>query len=382
MRDYVYLDNNATTRPREEVVAAMQPLLAEAYANPSSTHQFGQSVRHRLECARTQVADLLHADPNEVVFTSGGTESINLAVRGVLAGRSGPSRIVMSAVEHPAVRRIGRQLIREGGAVDEVGVDREGRLDLAELAAKVTPDTALVSLIWVNNETGIISDVEAVARIAADRGVPVHLDAVQAAGKVPIDVQTLPVQLLSISAHKFHGPKGVGALFVRRRTRLSPLILGGRQERDLRGGTENVPGIVGLGMAAEMAGRQGLADVPRIAVLRDRLEEGILQGVSIARVNGAGASRVANTTSIAFRGLPAEAILLLLSEGGVCVSAGSACSSGSLEPSHVLQAMAVEPEYAHGSIRFSLSSFTTAEEVDRAVRMMPEVAERLAGLAR
>jgi cysteine desulfurase len=378
MREWIYLDNNATTRPLEAVVDAMRPFLTEAYANPSSVHQFGQSVRHQVECARARVARLIGAEPREIVFTSGGTESINLAVRGALAFHPGKRRLVTSAVEHSAVQRLGRQLAREGYEVVEIGVDADGRLDLNALADHLDEQTALVSVMWANNETGILFDVEAVAALARERGVPLHLDAVQAVGKVPVDVGAVPAALLSLSAHKFHGPKGAGALFVRSRTRLRPLIIGGRQERDLRGGTENVPAIVGMGVAAEDAASRPTEDVERIRGLRDRLERGIVAAVESARVIGGNSPRVHNTSNIGFHTLQAEALLLLLSERGICASSGSACASGSLEPSHVLGAMGVDREYAHGSIRFSLSRFTTVAEIDQVIATIPELVGRLA----
>ncbi|MCP4249398.1 MAG: aminotransferase class V-fold PLP-dependent enzyme [bacterium] len=380
MADLIYLDNNATTRPLDEVVAAMEPFQRELYANPSSVHQFGQAVRHRVECAREQVAELLGAAAREIVFTSGGTEAINLAIRGVLAADPARRQVITSAVEHSAVKRLTEQLVREGFTVEAVSVDDQGQLDLDELAARISDQTALVSVMVANNETGVLMDVERIATITSERGVPLHLDAVQAMGKVRIDVASLPVRLLSISGHKFHGPKGVGALFVRRRTRIRPLIIGGRQERDLRGGTEFVPGIIGLGAAAEAAaGRIGEV-TDKVASLRDRLEAGICRAFPTARVFGQAAPRVCNTTNIGFQALEAEAILLLLSERGICASSGAACSSGSLEPSHVLAAMNVDPLWAHGAIRFSLSPFTTVDEVDRVVELLPELLARLEAL--
>ncbi len=369
----IYFDNNATTRPLDEVVEAMLELLRVDYANPSSVHQFGQRVRHRVECAREQVAALIGASPKEIVFTGGGTESINLAVRGVLAAQPTKRRLVTSGVEHSAVKRLGEQLAREGYVVERVGVDQEGRLDLAELERRLDDETALVSVMWANNETGVLFDVERIAALTADRGVPLHLDAVQAVGRVPVDVASLPVQLLSLSGHKIHGPKGTGALYVRRRTRLRPLLVGGRQERDLRPGTENVAGIVGLGLAAEICGRRFERVRDEVAALRDRLERGIRQYCPNTRVNGGGAPRTYNTTNIGFENLQAEAILLVLSEHGICASSGAACSSGSLEPSHVLQAMNIETRFAHGAIRFSLSQFNTADQVDRVVEALPRL---------
>lgn len=375
----IYLDNNATTQPLPEVVDAVTDALRNGYANPSSVHQFGQAARHAVECARAQVAALINAEPRDMIFTSGGTESINLAVRGLLAYRGEKCHIVTSTVEHSAVQRLCQQLQREGHHVDEIEVDADGRLNLNMLADRVTDQTALVSLMWANNETGVLFDIPAIAQIVAQTGAMLHLDAVQAAGKTPIDVAALPVHLLSISAHKFHGPKGAGALFVRKRTRIRPIIIGGRQERDLRGGTENAPAIIGMGAAAEQAAaslQDGSHDP--IRTLRDRLESAILSAAPDAVVSGAGAPRIDNTTNIGFRGLSAEGMLILMSENGVCASSGSACSSGSLEPSHVLAAMGVPDEYAHGAIRFSLSRFTTPEQVDRVAALVPQLTSRLA----
>lgn len=378
----IYFDNNATTRPLPEVLEAMLPFLTESYANPSSVHQFGQAVKHRMECAREQVAAMIGASPREIIFTGGGTESINLAIRGAAAMRPECHRVVTTQVEHSAVLRVVERLQAEGYSIDYVGVDREGRINEAEWDAKLTEDTALVSLLHANNETGVLFDVPRLAAVAAERGIPVHVDAVQSAGKIPIDVGSWRVQLISMAAHKFHGPKGVGALYVRRRTRLSPLIVGGTQERQMRGGTEHVPGIIGMGVAAEVARR----DCPRIArevgALRDALEDGIQSAMPSAHVNGKGADRIYNTANISFEGLEAEAILLLLSEAGICASSGAACSSGSLEPSHVLKAMGIAERIAHGAIRFSLSRFNTRDEVDEVVASMPGLLSRLTALIR
>lgn len=378
MADYVYLDNNATTRPLDRVVEAMLPFLRGHYANPSSVHQFGQQVRHQVECAREKVAGLIHADPKEIIFTSGGTESINLAIRGALAAKPAKRQVITSAVEHSAVHRLAAQLAREGYPVDEIGVDREGRLDYDALEAKVNEETALISVMHANNETGVLFDVERVCRIAERHGVRVHVDAVQSAGKVAIDVQAWPVHLLSLSAHKFHGPKGAGALYVRKRTRIVPQTIGGRQERDLRGGTEDVAGIVGMGAAAEEAADLSSDKIKPIRRLRDEFESRVLSSIPIAQVNGARAERLCNTSNIGFARLQSEALLILLSERGICASAGSACSSGSLEPSHVLKAMGVDPAVAHGALRFSLSRFTTPAEMHRAVEVLQEVVKRLA----
>jgi len=376
----IYLDNNATTQPLPEVIEAMRACLHDAYANPSSVHQFGQTVRHQVECAREKVAELLAASPKEIIFTSGGTESINLAIRGGLRIHPHRRHFVTTAVEHSAVLRVAEQLAAEGYTVDYVGVDQDGRLDEAQWAQMFTDQTALVSLIHANNETGVMFDVPRLAAVAARKGVPIHVDAVQSAGKVAIDVASWPVQLISIAGHKFHGPKGVGALYVRRRTRIEPLILGGSQERLLRGGTENVEGIVGMGVASEIAIRDYAKTADYVRRLRDALEQGVRASIPIAHVTGQGAERIYNTSDIAFEGLESEAILILLSEAGICASAGAACSSGSLEPSHVLKAMGIEERIAHGAIRFSLSRFNTREEIDHVVTSLPQLLSRLAVL--
>jgi cysteine desulfurase len=377
----IYLDNNATTQPLPEVVEAMHTCLREAYANPSSVHQFGQGVRHKVECAREQIARLIGASPKEIIFTSGGTESINLAIRGGLRIHPHRRHFVTTAVEHSAVLRVAEQLAAEGYTVDYVGVDQEGRLDEAEWAEKITDRTALVSLLHANNETGVMFDVPRLAAVAAEKGVPVHVDAVQSAGKVPLDVTSWPVQLVSIAGHKFHGPKGIGALYVRRRTRIEPLIRGGSQERLLRGGTENVEGIVGMGVAAEIAIRDCERVKKDVGGLRDLFEAGVLARVPFAHVSGRGAERIYNTSNLAFEGLEAEAILILLSEAGICASAGAACSSGSLEPSHVLKAMGIDDRIAHGAIRFSLSRFNAREEIDHVVSILPGLLSRLTVLS-
>lgn len=377
----IYLDNNATTQPLPEVVEAMRACLTEDYANPSSIHQFGQAVRHQVECAREKVAGLLGASPKEIIFTGGGTESINLAIRGGVRIHPHRRHFVTTAVEHSAVKRIAEQLTVEGYVVDSIGVDREGRLDEDEFRQKVTDQTALVSLIHANNETGVVFDVGRLAAIAAEKGVPVHVDAVQSAGKMPLDVTAWPVQLISLAAHKFHGPKGVGALYVRRRTRLEPMILGGSQERQLRGGTENVEGIVGMGVAVDIALRDRESIADRAGKLRDSFEEKVLGAIPIAHVNARGAERIYNTSNIGFEGLQSEAILILLSEAGICASAGAACSSGSLEPSHVLKAMKLDERTAHGSIRFSFSRFNTMLEVEEVVRLLPGIIARLQAIS-
>ncbi len=376
----IYLDNNATTMPLGEVIEAMARSLREDYANPSSVHQFGQKVRHRVECAREQVATLIGAEPREMVLTSGGTESINLAIRGVLQSSPAKRHVLTTAVEHSAGMRLTEQLKKEGYRVDYVSVDREGRLDTDEWNAKLSEDTALATFIHVNNETGVIFDVVPLAQAAIDRGAVVHVDAVQSVGKMPIDVSNWPVHLVSLSAHKFHGPKGIGALYVRRRTRLEPMIVGGLQERELRAGTENVPGIVGMGVASEIALRDIQSHAKQLTKLRDRLEQLICERVDFATVNGQGSTRISNTANISFGSLQPEAILILLSEAGVCASSGAACSSGSLEPSHVLEAMYGHDPIAHSAVRFSLSRFNTEKEIDEVANMMPNLLQRLSAL--
>ena len=377
----IYLDNNATTQPFPEVIEAMRDSLAQGYANPSSIHQFGQTVRHAVDLAREQVAKLLGATSKEIIFTSGGTESINLAIRGGLTIHPGRRRFLTTAVEHSATMRVAEQLAREGYEVIYVGVDRDGRIDEEEWASSITADTALVSFMHANNETGVLFDVPRMAAVAADRGVPVHVDAVQSAGKMPLRASDWPVQLVSIAGHKFHGPKGIGALYIKRRTRLSPMILGGSQERELRGGTENVEGVIGMGVAAEIALRDCDEVSRRVGELRDALERGITPEISTAHVNARGAPRIYNTSNISFEGLQSEAILILLSEAGICASSGAACSSGSLEPSHVLKAMGIQERIAHGAIRFSLSRFNTKEEIDEVVDVLPGILARLTPLS-
>lgn len=377
----IYLDNNATTKPLAAGIEAMIPLLAQEYANPSSLHRPGRAARERVERAREQVAGLIGARPKEIVFTSGGTESINLAIRGIFGGGNRRQELIISAVEHSAVRRLADRLEAEGCQVVRIGVDASGLLDLDNLDSKITDSTSLISIMHANNETGVIFDVEAVCEIAQRHSVPVHLDAVQSAGKLPLDVRSLPVNLMSISGHKMHGPKGVGALFIRRRTRLRPLMVGGGQERGLRPGTENVPAIVGFGVAADQASRLADAQGASIRKLRDEFERIVTSLIPIAHVIGEPASRLPNTSNIGFAGLQSEIIVQLLSERGVYASAGAACGSGSLEPSHVLQAMAIEPAIAHGAVRFSLSRFTTDKEIHDTVEILNAVITRLRAMA-
>jgi cysteine desulfurase len=374
--DIVYLDNNATTRPAPEVVAAMLPYLSELYGNPSSMHRFGQRSRQAVEEGRHQVASLLGAADSEILFTGGGTEAINTAIRGLLAARTPRKKIVTSTVEHSATRELCQTLARDGVEIVEIPVDLAGALDLDRLNTAVDERTALVSIMWANNETGVLFPAERIAQICREKHVPFHCDGVQAVGKMPVQVKDVGMDAMSLAGHKFHGPKGVGALYVRRGLRIRPLLIGGPQETGRRGGTENVPGIVGMGQAAQLAA-ENLGEMPRVAALRDRLEQSILETIEDSHVNGRTDQRLPTTTNIGFARLEAEAILLLLSEQGICASAGAACSSGSLEPSHVLRAMGIDNKVAHGAIRFSLSRYTSGQEIDRVLQVLPGVISRL-----
>ncbi len=377
----IYLDNNSTTRVAPEVVAAMMPFWEGQYGNPSSIHRAGQAARHAIEMARERVAELIGAKSRDIVFTSGGTEADNLAILGTLAAYPTKRHIITTSVEHVAVHSLCERLAGEGYRVSWLKVDEKGHLSLDQLEAELCDETALVSVMYANNETGVIFPIEKIAAVCGARGVPFHVDAVQVAGKIPIDVTRLGANLLSFSAHKIHGPKGAGALYVGRKTRLRNQLVGGHQERDLRPGTENVPAIVGFGEAARLACERLKTDGwGRVAALRDELERGILAAVPFARVIGDASCRVPNTTNISFEALEAEAILIALSELEVCASSGSACSSGSLEPSHVLRAMGIDERAAHGSIRFSLSTESTKEECRAAVETVKRVVTRLAAL--
>jgi len=373
----IYLDNNATTRAAEEVIAEMLPYLTTYYGNASSMHSFGGDLRHKIDQARQSVAQLLNCEPDEIIFTSGGTESDNTAIRGAVALNPDKRHIITSRVEHPAVRSTCRELQREGYRLTELGVDSLGRLNLEELERAITDDTALVTIMYANNESGVIFPLERIVRICQSRGVLFHTDAVQAVGKVPIDLSTLPVDMLSLSGHKLHAPKGVGALFIRRGTAVAPFMVGGHQEFGKRAGTENVPGIIGLGKACELAREHVREENGRVKALRDKLEEGLLRDCLDARVNGDRETRLPNTTNISFDYVEGEAILLMLDRLGICASSGSACTSGSLEPSHVLRAMGVPFTSVHGSIRFSLSRYNTEEEIDTVIREMPGIIRRL-----
>lgn len=374
--DLVYLDNNATTQPAPEAIEAMQPYLREWWGNPSSVHRFGQHARQGVDTARAQIAQLIGCADAELMFTGCGTESINTAVHSLLASRAPRNRLVTSTVEHAAMHELAAELQKSGVQVVEIGVDSSGALDMDQLEASIDDQTALVSIMYANNETGVLFPVDKIAKLCRERRVPFHCDATQAVGKIAINVKELGIDVMSFAGHKFHGIKGVGGLFVRRGMRMRPLLIGGPQERNRRGGTENVPGIVGTGKAAELA-QSHLGEMAKVAALRDKLEKGILSNIPETGVNGSTEHRVPNTTNISFSRLEAEAILLLLSEQGIAASAGSACSSGSLEPSHVLQAMHLDKSIAHGAIRFSLSRYTTEQEIDRALEVLPGIIDRL-----
>jgi len=381
MNRVVYLDNNATTRVADEVVEAMLPFFSELYGNPSSMHAFGGQVARHVARAREQVAAILGADPTEILFVSCGSESDNMAVRGVLEASPDKRHVVSTRVEHPAVLSLCNHLRKRGYEVTLLGVDGEGRLDLTELRNALRPDTAVVSVMYANNETGVVFPVEEVGQIVKAHGAAFHVDAVQAVGKIPLDMSRSTIDLLSLSGHKLHAPKGVGVLYIRKGVRLVPLIIGGHQERNRRGGTENVASIVGLGRACELAQAALGEENERVCHLRDKLENGILCSIPNVRVNGNREHRLTNTTSISFEYIEGEAILLLLDQLGICASSGSACTSGSLEPSHVLRAMGVPFTAAHGSIRFSLSRYNTEAEIDYVLEHLPPLIERLRNIS-
>jgi cysteine desulfurase len=382
MDPVIYFDNNATTRLAPEALEAMQPYLTELYGNPSSIHAFGSQVGRKIQEAREQVAALLGAaDPVEVVFTSCGTESDNAAIRGLLESQPQKRHIVTTQVEHPAVLSLCQHLEKKGYRVTWLRVDGNGALDLDELKDSLADDTALVSIMYANNETGVIFPIDAIGKIVKAGGIPFHVDAVQAAGKVPLNLKQTPVDMLTISAHKFHGPKGVGALYVRRGITFRPFMIGGHQERGRRGGTENVAAIVGMGKAAALALKNMPEEERRVEKLRDRLETSLLESCPEARMNGDSQTRLPNTLNMSFKFLEGEAILVLLDQEGICASTGSACTAGSAEPSHVLRAMGVPPDWLQGAVRFSLSRYTTEEEVLSVNQKVPSIVQRLSGLS-
>ena len=382
MASEIYFDNNATTRVLPEVADVMLPFLTEYYGNPSSIHRFGSQVGQKITEARAQVAALLDAaDPVEVMFTSCGTEGDNAAIRGILEARSEKRHIVTTQVEHPAVLGLCQHLEKKGYRVTWLGVDQDGALDLEELRAVLSDDTALVSIMWANNETGVIFPIAEIGAIVRSRGIPLHVDAVQAAGKLALKVKDLPIDLLTISGHKFHAPKGVGALYVRRGIPFPPFMIGGHQERNRRAGTENVAAIIGMGKAAEIALGRLAEDATRVKKLRDQLEALLLDSCPDSRVNGQRQNRLPNTLNISFRYLEGESILVLLDQQGICASTGSACTAGSSEPSHVLRAMKVPADWLQGAVRFSLSRFNTEAEVYYVNQKAPPIVQRLVGLS-
>jgi cysteine desulfurase len=371
-----YFDNNATTRIAPEVVEAMIPFLREFWGNPSSAYGFGAQVHKHVEAARDKVAALIHADPKEVTFTSCGTESNNSAIHSALVS-SGKRHVVTTAVEHSANINFGEYLQKRGYEVTFLPVESDGSLDLHLLERSIRPDTAIVSAMYANNETGVLFPIEEIAAICRSKGVLSHTDAVQVPGKLPIDVRQLGVDFLSLSAHKLHAPKGVGMLYVKRRTKYQPYVIGGHQERGRRGGTESVANIVAFGRAAELAMASLTDENTRVRALRDRLEDAILTQIPNTVRNGSKASRLPNTANIGFDFVEAEAVLMLLDQVGICASSGSACTTGSLDPSHVLTAMGVNPMRARGSVRFSLGIYNTDAEVDYLLKHLPAIIKKL-----
>jgi len=378
----IYLDHNATTPPLPAVIERMTAVLREEFGNPSSVHHYGQQAKAAVDDARSEVAALIGADPSEVLFTSGGTEGDNIAIRGAAEAleNTGRKHLVASAIEHEAVLNTLKALARRGWRTTLLPVDQSGIVSANVLREALADDTAVVSVMHANNEIGTIQPVAELARVAHERGALFHTDAVQSAGKIPVNVKVLGVDMLSLSAHKFYGPKGVGALWIRRGLRVLPLLTGGRQERSRRAGTENVPGIVGMGTAAALATRKMSDEGMRLAALRDRLEAGILRVVPGAAVNGSSDARVPNTTNISFDRIEAESLLIALDLAGIAVSTGSACSSGTLEPSHVLKAMGFNAHRTQNSIRFSLGASNTDAEIDRVIAALPEIVEKLRSL--
>ncbi len=389
--EIIYLDNNATTQLDPAVIEEMLPFLTKYYGNPSSGYAFAAKARKAVDLARERLAALLGCEPSEIVFTSGGTESNNAVINSALQfeppGEFATGRIrrgghvVTSAVEHSAVLRPCQDLAKRGREVTFLAVDRHGNVDPGELEAAIRPDTALVSMMWANNETGVLFPVEKIAEICREKGVLFHTDAVQAVGKIPIRLRDTAINFLSLSAHKFHGPKGVGALYVNRRTRFHPLIAGGGQENERRGGTENVAAIAGLGKAAERAVEYLSEEKTPVRCMRDRFEKAILEAVSGASVNGAGAARVPNTSSFSFEGIEAPTALLLLDRHRICCSAGSACRTGSQEASHVLRAMNSDTNGGRRSLRFSFGRFNSDAQIDRVIEVVPKVIEKLRQMA-
>jgi len=377
----IYVDNNATTRVAPEVLEEMLPYFTELYGNPSSMHSFGGNVARKIKEARERVAELIGATPGEILFTSCGTESDSTAIRAALISNPDKKHIIASRVEHPAIKNLFENLAKNGYRVTFVPVDSKGVLDLEYLYGHLDDDTAVVSIMWANNESGVIFPIEEIAQAVNAKGVVFHTDAVQAVGKVPVDMKKVKADMLSLSGHKIHAPKGIGALYIRKGTKFSPFLIGGHQESGRRGGTENVASIIGLGKASEMALSHLNEMKTRIKKLRDKLEDTLPKAVPNTMINGEKDQRLPNTSSIGFEFVEGEAILLMMDEFGICASSGSACTSGSLEPSHVLRAMGVPFTAAHGSIRFSLSIYNTEEEIDFIIEKIPPIIKRLRELS-
>jgi len=377
----IYLDNNATTMVAPEVLEEMLPYFSQYYGNPSSMHSFGGRTAKDINDAREKTASLIGAEPDEIVFTSCGTESDNTAIMSALDVNPSRRHIVTTRVEHPAVRALCEHLAGKGYLITTIDVDGDGNLNMDQYEKSLTKDTAVVSIMWANNETGVIFPVEKAAQLAQERGILFHTDAVQAMGKIPIDIKNSAIDMLSFSGHKLHAQKGIGVLYIRRGTRFSPYLIGGHQEKGRRGGTENTPAIIGLGRACELANQQLSKENGHVRALRDRLESEIINRIPNVKVNGGRSPRLPNTSNISFEFVEGESILLLLDQYGICASSGSACTSGSLQPSHVLRAMGVPYTMAHGSIRFSLSIYNTSEEIDVVINTLPPIIERLRNMS-
>ncbi len=381
MEKQIYLDNNATTQVAPEVIEAMLPFFSEHFGNPSSIHWFGGHVKKYVETAREQVAQLLGASPEEIIFTSCGSESDNLALKGFCGVHGSSSRIIISNVEHPAVRNTARYLQDRGALLTELEVDSDGNLRIDQFDSVPVDNNTIVSLMWANNETGVIFPISELATKVKEKGGFFHTDAVQAVGKIPVDVRNIPIDMLSLSGHKIHAPKGIGAIYIRKGLKLEPLLHGGHQESGMRAGTENVPYIVGLGKACELALKHMDEENTRVRAMRDRLERELLKRCAGAKLNGNREMRLPNTANISFEFIEGEAILLHLDENGIAASSGSACTTGSLEPSHVMRAMGLPYTFAHSSTRFSLSRYNKEEHVDKVIEVMPGIVDNLRSLS-
>jgi len=377
----VYADNNATTRVNDEVLEEMLPYFKEYYGNPSSVHTFGRQVAGKIDIARERVANILGADTSEIVFTSCGTESNNNAIHCSLEANPKKRHVVTTKTEHPAVLNVCRYFGKQGYEVTELGVDKDGMLDLDELRDSIKDNTAIVSIMHANNETGVVLPIEKIGKIVKEKGVLFHCDAVQAIGKIPVNLKNSYIDLLSLSGHKLHAPKGIGALYIRKGVRIDPLIIGGHQEDNRRSGTENVPYIIGLGKACELATEFIKEEQMCVKDLRDKLEKGIKDKISHIKINGENTTRLPNTSNISFEYIEGEAILLLLDMAGIAASSGSACTTGSAEPSHVLQAMGVPPSQSRGAIRFSFSRYNTYDDINYILEKLPPIVKRLQDLS-